>query len=230
MKPSLTILAGLASRHAMACQLHEGATRQELRELKRLLGVEVRALDPGLDALLRFSNGMQIGSYIFYGIFGEGINTISFRTLFLWELNDFWRRRLYLFMGFVGKAGLMDLGICRSFLGKQCVAAIFDVGYRRKELIPLASNVEEFLGAFAERCRQALKLDRAWNSTLRCLESWPPDLSTWYEGDVAFAKRLVACDEQRLRLEVGSYAPLIRESAQKALFRARRTRGRADEE
>jgi hypothetical protein len=204
-------LEQLAAHSSAACNLHEGATPAEISQLEQHLGPEVFELEPTLGELLRFSNGMEIGAYRFYKASGEGIDTIEFKTIFLWELNSRWEHRMYLFMG--DDELLLDIGVVSAFLGQPCIGAIIDSGYEQDEVVPIASSLDVFLESFLAGCQEALARDARWNARLPQLATWPPDCSWWYARDLTLAKRLATAGLECLRPETGRYAEYIFQSS-----------------
>jgi hypothetical protein len=201
----------IAAHSSAVCTLHEGATPAEISQLEHHLGSEVFELEPTLGEFLRFSNGMEIGGYRIYKASDRGIDTIEFRTVFVWELNPQWEHRMYLFMGVAEL--LLDVAVVSAVLGQPCIGAIIDSGYKQNEVVPLASSLDVFLGSFLAGCQEALARDARWNGKLSQLSTWPPDCSWWYARDLELAKRLAAAGLERLRPETGRYAEYIFQSA-----------------
>lgn len=193
----------LKTQHSRHITLSQGASSTEMDEFERALGRPIASIDSVWKEALEFSDGMRLLRYSFYRISDGTINTIVFKTRFLWEVNPHWQGRMFLFMG--GEA-LLEFGILDAYLEKPCVSLIR--GYQDQEAIPISSSLDLFFSRFLLEAGSVLEKDQTIHA-VPSLAKWPPSLKAWYSQDIRLRQELQAVGPEKIRHMSGRYAGLI---------------------
>jgi hypothetical protein len=194
--------------------LQQPLNMKDFHEFNNLFHRTLDSVDPGWKDVLMLSNGLQILSYVLYPFAGESIQTISFKSIFIWEMNKVWEGRLYVFMG---GDDLLEFAIQIDYLGVPAVTVLKGYeGYESAEPIPLSSNFDIFFNEFLQQVKQVFESEVRSPNWLSSLHTWPPQLDIWYARDTALTDRLLKAGLNKIKSTNKTFGEYIFAAAKKA--------------